>query len=86
MTADHPFAPPAHEQHWVTTAAQLAVDFAKTASDRDQTGELPLENLHDSGIDSALILSALGSDGLSYRSYGAIVRALSAAGPSTACI
>ncbi|MGY6658604.1 acyl-CoA dehydrogenase family protein [Amycolatopsis sp. TRM77291] len=89
MTASHPFAPPAHEQHWVTAATELAADFAKTAADRDRTCDLPIENLralHEAGIDAALIPTALGGEGLSYRSYGAIVRAVSAACPSTACI
>ncbi|MFC9250086.1 acyl-CoA dehydrogenase family protein [Amycolatopsis thailandensis] len=89
MTAIHPFAPPAHEQHWVTAATELATDFAKTAAERDRTSDLPIENLrglHEAGIDAALIPAALGGEGLSYRSYGAIVRAVSAACPSTACI
>lgn len=89
MTMVHPFAPPPHEQHWVDTAASLASEFAKTAAQRDQSAELPLDNLkalHASGIDAALLPTEFGGDSLSYRSYGAIVRAISAKCPSTACI
>ncbi|RSN60506.1 acyl-CoA dehydrogenase [Amycolatopsis sp. WAC 04182] len=85
----HPFAPPDHEQHWIAAAAELAHEFAKSAAERDSTGALPVENLralHGAGIDAALVPTAFGGQGLSYRSYGTIVRTLSAACPSTACI
>jgi hypothetical protein len=88
-TAGHPFAPPAHERRWVDTATELAAEFAKTAGALDQSAELPLANLqalHGSGLDAALLPKELGGEALSYRSYGEIVRLLSAACPSTACI
>lgn len=85
----HPFAPPPQEQHWVDTATELAAEFAKTAQALDETAELPTENLlalHRSGLDAALLPQELGGAGLGYRAYGEIVRKLSAACPSTACI
>jgi alkylation response protein AidB-like acyl-CoA dehydrogenase len=88
-TGGHPFAPPAHERRWVDAATELAAEFAKTAGTLDQSAELPLANLqalHGSGLDAALLPTELGGESLSYRSYGEIVRLLSAACPSTACI
>ncbi len=85
----HPFAPPPAEQHWVDTAAELAAGFAKTAGALDDSAELPTANLmalHGSGLDAALLPKEFGGEDLSYRSYGEIVRKLSAACPSTACI
>lgn len=89
MVAGHPLGPPAHEQHWVDLAANLAGEFALTAAERDRTGELPVGNLrrlNASGLDVALLPAEYGGQDLSYRSYGAIVRVLSAACPSTACV
>lgn len=86
---DHPFAPPQEERHWVTTAEGLAAKFATTAAAYDESTEVPRENLealHASGLDQALLPREFGGEGLSYRSYGEIVRLLSAACPSTACI
>jgi alkylation response protein AidB-like acyl-CoA dehydrogenase len=85
----HPLGPPAEEQHWVDTAATLAETFATTAAAYDESAEVPLPNLralHASGLDQALLPREFGGEGLSYRSYGEIVRLLSAACPSTACI
>jgi alkylation response protein AidB-like acyl-CoA dehydrogenase len=85
----HPFAPPPREQHWVDTAAELAAGFAETAAELDESAELPTANLaalHAGGLDAALLPAEYGGEDLSYRSYGAIVRLLSAACPSTACI
>ncbi|TCO62308.1 acyl-CoA dehydrogenase family protein [Actinocrispum wychmicini] len=89
MTEPHPFAPPADERHWVDTAAGLAAKFATTAAAFDESAQVPLENLealHASGLDKALLPSEFGGQDLSYRSYGEIVRLLSEACPSTACI
>jgi alkylation response protein AidB-like acyl-CoA dehydrogenase len=88
-SAEHPFAPLPQERHWVETATTLASGFARTAAAFDETGELPLENLralHDSGLDVALLPKEFGGEDLGYRAYGEIVRVLSAACSSTACI
>ncbi|MGC7096377.1 acyl-CoA dehydrogenase family protein [Amycolatopsis lurida] len=86
---DFPLAPPAHEQRWLDVARELAAGFARTAPERDVTAELPRENLealHAAGLDAALLPGELGGQDLSYRAYGEIVRAVSAACPATACI
>jgi len=41
----HPFAPPAHERHWIETVTELAKDFAASAAEFDETAELPIANL-----------------------------------------
>jgi alkylation response protein AidB-like acyl-CoA dehydrogenase len=89
MPFDHPLGPPAPEQGWVATAQELATGFAKTAAAYDDSAELPIENLralHAGGVDGAMLPREFGGQGLSYRSFGQIVRILSAACPSTACI
>ncbi|MBE1576153.1 acyl-CoA dehydrogenase family protein [Amycolatopsis roodepoortensis] len=85
----HPFDPPAHERHWIETVTELARDFAASAAEFDDTAELPIANLralHATGLDRATLPAELGGEDLSYRSYGEIVRILSAACSSTACI
>ncbi|MFI9560251.1 acyl-CoA dehydrogenase family protein [Nonomuraea endophytica] len=85
----HPLGPPPEEQHWVETAAELAREFAGTAAAYDESTSVPRENLemlHASGLDAALLPKRLGGQGLSYRSYGEIVRLISAGCPATACI
>lgn len=85
----HPLGPPPRERHWVGTAARLAAGFAKTAAAFDESAEVPrgnLEALHASGLDAALLPREFGGQDLSYRTFGAIVRLLSAACPSTACV
>ncbi|WP_232376649.1 acyl-CoA dehydrogenase family protein [Amycolatopsis aidingensis] len=73
----------------VTTATELAAGFAETAAELDDTAELPIRNLralHASGLDLATLPAEYGGQALSFRSFGEIVRILSAACPSTACI
>ncbi|ANN21583.1 acyl-CoA dehydrogenase [Amycolatopsis orientalis] len=85
----HPFAPPARERHWIETVTELAKDFAATAAGFDDTAELPIANLralHATGLDRATLPAEFGGEDLSYRAYGEIVRILSAACSSTACI
>lgn len=85
----HPFDPPAHERHWIETVTELATDFAASAAEFDDTAELPIANLralHATGLDRATLPAELGGEDLSYRSYGEIVRILSAACSSTACV
>jgi alkylation response protein AidB-like acyl-CoA dehydrogenase len=89
MSVDHPLGPPASERSWVETARELATGFAKTAAAYDDSAELPVANLralHDSGVDVAVLPRELGGQALSYRGFGQIVRILSAACPSTACV
>lgn len=89
MTESHPFAPPEHEQHWVDIATDLAAQFATTAAERDETAELPLDNLralHSSGLDAAMLPRESGGQEVSFRTFGEIISRLSAACPSTACI
>ncbi|AIG73787.1 acyl-CoA dehydrogenase [Amycolatopsis japonica] len=85
----HPFAPPADERHWIETVTELAKDFAASAAEFDETAELPIDNLralHATGLDGATLPAEFGGEDLSYRTYGEIVRILSAACSSTACI
>ncbi|MFD8499173.1 acyl-CoA dehydrogenase family protein [Amycolatopsis sp. NPDC059657] len=85
----HPFEAPAHEAHWVAAARELATGFAATAAEFDETAEIPLANLralHASGLDAATLPEEHGGQDLSYRTFGAVLRLLSAACPSTACI
>ncbi|OKJ97389.1 acyl-CoA dehydrogenase family protein [Amycolatopsis sp. CB00013] len=85
----HPFAPPADERHWIETVTELAKDFAASAAEFDETAELPIDNLralHATGLDRATLPAEFGGEDLSYRTYGEIVRILSAACSSTACI
>ncbi|GAB3476790.1 acyl-CoA dehydrogenase family protein [Amycolatopsis cihanbeyliensis] len=89
MLNDHPLGPPAHERSWVATATELAAGFAATAAELDDSAELPTRNLralHASGLDLATLPTEYGGQALSFRSFGEIVRVLSAACPSTACI
>jgi alkylation response protein AidB-like acyl-CoA dehydrogenase len=89
ITTPDPLGPPQHERHWVELARDLATRFAATAAARDTTAELPIDNLralHMAGLDTALLPKELGGQDLSYRTYGQVVRLLSAACPSTACI
>ncbi len=85
----HPFAPPAHERHWIEAVTELAKDFAASAAEFDETAELPIANLralHATGLDRATLPTEFGGEDLSYRAYGEIVRIISAACSSTACI
>ncbi|WP_040406217.1 acyl-CoA dehydrogenase family protein [Amycolatopsis nigrescens] len=89
VSSDHPFGPEPHELGWIHTATELAAQFARTAAEFDDTAELPLTNLrrlHAAGLDTATLPTELGGSSLSYRAFGTIVRLLSAACPSTACI
>lgn len=84
-----PFDPPPDEQHWVALAEELAVDFARDAPALDASGDLPLANLgalRDSGLDTALLPSEHGGGGISMRTFGAVLRAVAAGCPSTACV
>ncbi|NUT95954.1 MAG: acyl-CoA/acyl-ACP dehydrogenase [Saccharothrix sp.] len=86
---DHPLGPPAHEQQWVRVAQDLATDFAATAEELDRTAELPIGNLralHASGLDQATLPREHGGQSLSYRTVSAVLRIISAADPSTACL
>ncbi|MFI9813904.1 acyl-CoA dehydrogenase family protein [Saccharothrix variisporea] len=86
---DHPLAPPPHEQSWVRVAQDLAAGFATKTDEYDRTAELPVENLralHASGLDQATLPREFGGQSLSYRTVGAVLRVLSAADPSTACV
>ncbi|WP_344100723.1 acyl-CoA dehydrogenase family protein [Myceligenerans crystallogenes] len=85
----HPLAPPAHERPLLDAALDLAAGFAGTAAALDESAAIPLDNLralHAAGLDAATLPESLGGQGLSYRAYGEIVRAVAAAEPSTACI
>jgi alkylation response protein AidB-like acyl-CoA dehydrogenase len=84
-----PLAAPAHEAHWLAAAVELAAEFSATAAELDESGEIPVENLraiHAAGLDEAVLPVSFGGQGLSFRAFGEIVRVLSAAEPSTACI
>ncbi|EME63844.1 acyl-CoA dehydrogenase family protein [Amycolatopsis decaplanina] len=85
----HPFAPPTHERHWIDIVTELAKDFAASAAEFDESAELPIAHLralHATGLDRAMLPAEFGGEDLSYRTYGEIVRILSAACSSTACV
>ncbi|RSM80576.1 acyl-CoA dehydrogenase [Amycolatopsis sp. WAC 01375] len=85
----HPLDPPSHERHWVRTAGELAEALAARAGSFDAVAELPVENLselHASGLDAAFLPAEVGGENMSFRTFGEVVRVLSAACPSTACI
>jgi alkylation response protein AidB-like acyl-CoA dehydrogenase len=85
----HPLDAPDDERHLLRAATELAARFAETAAELDDTAEIPIENLramHAAGLDEAALPEALGGRGLSFRGFGEIVRIVSAACPSTACI
>ncbi|WP_410655445.1 acyl-CoA dehydrogenase family protein [Amycolatopsis sp. lyj-112] len=91
MTDDvpHPLEAPPNERQWVRVAAELAEKFAQRAAEHDASAKVPLQNLtelHGSGLDAALLPREAGGEGLGYRAFGEIVRLLSGACPSTACI
>jgi alkylation response protein AidB-like acyl-CoA dehydrogenase len=84
-----PFGIPAHERHFVDAAQQLAPGFAAKAADHDEHATLPIDNLralHEAGLDLAVMPSEHGGADLSYQSLGEILRIVSKACPSTACI
>ncbi|WP_309113152.1 acyl-CoA dehydrogenase family protein [Saccharothrix sp.] len=86
---DHPLGPPPDEQSWVRVAEELAAGFAATTDELDRTAQLPvanLEALHASGLDQATLPREFGGQALSYRTVGAVLRVISAADPSTACL
>ncbi|QWF83758.1 acyl-CoA dehydrogenase family protein [Amycolatopsis sp. CA-230715] len=89
FTSEHPFGPRAPELRWLELATELAAGFAETAAEFDDSAELPVENLralHACGLDAATLPVEHGGEALSYRTFGAILRVLSAACPSTACV
>jgi alkylation response protein AidB-like acyl-CoA dehydrogenase len=89
MSITHPLGPQPGETGWVETATELATGFASTAAELDESAELPIDNLralHASGLDQATLPQESGGESLSYRTFGEILRILSAACPSTACI
>jgi alkylation response protein AidB-like acyl-CoA dehydrogenase len=85
----HPLDPPDGERHLLAAATELAAGFAERAAELDDTAEIPIENLralHAAGLDEAALPTELGGRGLTFRSFGEIVRIVSAGCPSTACI
>lgn len=87
--ADDPFAPPEGERRWVEVAKALAPLFAERAAVLDESAELPMDNLralHAAGLDLAMLPESAGGEGLSMRTFGEILRIVSAACPSTGCI
>lgn len=84
-----PYDPPPEEARWVAAVTELLPDFAARAAHLDESGALPRENLdalHATGIDAALLPPELGGEGVGFRTFGEILRAVAAACPSTACI
>jgi alkylation response protein AidB-like acyl-CoA dehydrogenase len=84
-----PFAIPAHEQHFVDAALDLAPGFAAKADEHDADASLPIGNLtalHAAGLDMAAMPSERGGADLSYQALGEIFRIVSKACPSTACV
>lgn len=89
VPSGHPLDPPDDERPLLHVATELAARFAETAADLDDTAEIPIENLralHTAGLDAAALPAEFGGRGLSFRGFGEIVRIVSAACPSTACV
>ncbi len=89
QTIDIPYGIPAHEALWVDRVRELAVGFRERAAAYDESGELPIDNLralHAQGIDTLFLPTELGGQGIGHQTFGEIVRTLSEACPSTACI
>lgn len=88
-TVASPFAPPPDEARWVALARELAVGFAADAARYDDEGVLPIVNLTalvDSGLDTALLQADHGGGGISFRTFGELLRVITKACPSTGCI
>lgn len=84
-----PFEPPAAEAHWLEAATELAVGFAATAAQHDETAELPvanLEALHGAGLDLAFVPERFGGGGASAVTFGNVLATIAKACPSTACV
>lgn len=89
MSTTDPYGPPPGEQRFVDAVRELTPAFAARAADLDERAELPRENLdalHAAGLDAAFLPAELGGEGLSYRTFGEVLRLVAAACPSTACI
>jgi alkylation response protein AidB-like acyl-CoA dehydrogenase len=84
-----PLGPPEHERGWIAAATELAPAFAQRAAELDETAELPAENLrrlHRAGLDTAVLPTAHGGRGMSFRTFGQVLRIVSRACPSTGCL
>ncbi|MFD6215976.1 acyl-CoA dehydrogenase family protein, partial [Nocardia salmonicida] len=82
-------SPESAEQEILDRVAELAVGFAADAAGYDERAEIPVEELtalHDAQVDRAVLPRRLGGLGLSYQSFGTVVRILAKADPSTATI
>ncbi|WP_239342405.1 acyl-CoA dehydrogenase family protein [Frankia sp. CiP3] len=89
LPASSPFGPPEHERGWVAVATEMAAVFAQRAADLDETAELPAENLrqlHETGLDIAMLPAAHGGEDMSFRTFGQVLRIVSRACPSTGCL
>jgi alkylation response protein AidB-like acyl-CoA dehydrogenase len=78
-----------NEQRLLSQVRELAARFAAEAADFDERAEIPvasLQALHDAGVSRALLPAYLGGGGLSYRSYGDLVRIIARADPSIATL
>ncbi|WLP90455.1 acyl-CoA dehydrogenase family protein [Gordonia sp. NB41Y] len=77
------------ERGHIDTVIGLAEQFAKLAPDHDERAEINVANLdalHDAGLTAAVLPAAVGGEGLSYRAFGAIVRAIAQGDAATATI
>ena len=84
-----PYGPPPDERHWLDVAHELGARFATTAADLDEKAELPTANLaalHESGLDTAMLAVEHGGAGMSYRTFGPVLAAVTRGCPSTGCI
>jgi len=87
--AQSSFDPPPEEQRWIALAEELAGSIARTAAERDESAELPVEALralNERGLDLALVPAALGGGGMSARTFGRVLGIIARACPSTACV
>lgn len=84
-----PFAVPQDERQFVDAARDLAPGFAEKADEHDAEASLPVGNLtalHEAGLDMAVMPRDRGGAGMSYQTLGEILRIVSKACPSTACV
>ncbi|WP_324192970.1 acyl-CoA dehydrogenase family protein [Nocardia transvalensis] len=83
------FSLPAAEQELLDRIVVLAKDFQAEAAFYDERAEIPvaaLEALHDAGLDAAVLPHHVGGTGMSYLTFGAVVRTLAQADPSVATL
>lgn len=85
LSRPSPITVPDDELGWVQLVESLTPQFVATVAEDDVSGELPVKHLRalaEAGLDAAFLPRAVGGQGLSYATFGTVVRLLAAAHPS----